>query len=969
MVSEFNKGCKLFYFYCNVVTQSMPTTPAQSSTSIWWIMFLVSVLVVIIAIVVYMAFVVYMYYVPPCSVLNVTVTSPIDEYALKLREKYNKTLTRHKDPNINKYPAAGPTAPAVPFIPLKLIRLKSYEKKAAEFLHSIDKEILEHDNFEKIEIDDLLRPLPNKRLRFVLITGEPGIGKSRLAKELTLQWVNKTDELLTHYRIVILIQLRFETYQKAENIKDLLIDFEDINKTEVMSSINKTRGAGVLWILDGFDELPHHLRSNSTSIFIQLIKGDILSNSTVIVTSRHAAIDPLLTFLEDDSKHIALRGFGSNEILEYASKYFKNDTIVSKFQSFYSGNTVIENMLYNPINCFIMCKVFTDFIHTKNNNNKHPTTMTGIYNHYVRALLKRHLIDHKVIDVNYEVPPHLIRKIDFNNSELSSIWKHFHYLSKVAYNSVMKQEYVFGKELHNVLKLSMIDTIISFSGFDKDESSSFIHTTLQEYFAAIYLVNNPDSMFTKNDLEKNSNLEVVLIFYVGLSKHIDREVGTLDMLKTYSDEYHITLSSLLLRCIYENDLLLYNKDYNLDPAHTWNILPINKFECFIAGYIVAAHNITLRINVSHSTELTAFKNGLHSYVTSIVGKFKIKLEQLDFYVDPYIDPMAIIDLPSDAALGLQLFLKLNSASVCQIISKFPLLEELIIIVLDNFYCHSTISEHPLVKLKNLKSLVMVITSHRSIFELFKQLIDPGQPLKEVLVLTLIYTIDMHMQILKLAPLSSLDELIILTFSNVIIASEHSHTGTLEISWYKGENSLIVNYYELFVHHLGTISKEIQLSSFTSFVYYKVKNKVVHRLKITIYSEPETSLNDFISAFTNFTSKMNITTNLNATDYINYRINLSGSMYTVVSPADPVSYKAGKTATDYRIYKRIENFLNFLEDTWMDDTPILIADSLVLFVSIIIIIVILDLVAIICCCYLWFVLFVAVFITVCWPRIT
>ena len=152
------------------------------------------------------------------------------------------TRIKYKDPNINKFPAAGPTAPVVPFIPLKLIRLKSHQNKAdAEFLHSIDKEILKHDNFEKMEIDDLLKPLPNKRLRFLLITGEPGIGKSRLAKELTLRWVNKTDELLTHYRIVILIQLRFEMYQKAENIEDLLIDFEDINKTKVMSSINKIK--------------------------------------------------------------------------------------------------------------------------------------------------------------------------------------------------------------------------------------------------------------------------------------------------------------------------------------------------------------------------------------------------------------------------------------------------------------------------------------------------------------------------------------------------------------------------------------------------------------------------------------------------------------------------------------------------------------------------------------------------------
>ncbi|XP_019852054.1 PREDICTED: NACHT, LRR and PYD domains-containing protein 3-like isoform X2 [Amphimedon queenslandica] len=287
-----------------------------------------------------------------------------DEYASKLRDKYNEALTRYKDPDVNKFPAAGPSVQGyVPFIPLISIIVKEYRKEDADFLlTSSTNEVIQEDNiFEKIEIENILKPQTDKPLKFVIIAGEPGIGKSTLAKELTLRWVRKTDELLNSYKIIILIPLRFETNQKAKNIKDLLIDVDDINETEVMLSINKTKGADILWILDGFDELPHHLRTNSTSIFIKLIKGDILPKSTVIVTSRHAATDPLLTFLEDDSKHIALRGFGSNEILEYASKYFKNETVTSEFQYFYSRNTVIENMLYNPMNCFIMCKIFTRF--------------------------------------------------------------------------------------------------------------------------------------------------------------------------------------------------------------------------------------------------------------------------------------------------------------------------------------------------------------------------------------------------------------------------------------------------------------------------------------------------------------------------------------------------------------------------------------------------------------------------------
>ncbi|XP_019852030.1 PREDICTED: uncharacterized protein LOC109581958 [Amphimedon queenslandica] len=866
------------------VTQSVPINSSKCSTLSRWFVRLIPVLVIISLVAVYMAW-----------AFNPTVNSPIDEYALKLREKYNKTLTRYKDPDINKYPAAGPTAPVVPFISLKLIRLKSYQKKAdAEFLHSVDKEILEHDNFEKIKIDDILKPLT---------------GKSTLAKELALQWAERTDKLLNNFKIIILIPLRLEIYQKAENIEDLLIYVEDIDMVKITSSINRARGAEVLWILDGFDELPHHLRNSSTSIFIKLIKGDILPKSTVIVTSRHAATDRLLTFLEDDSKHIVLRGFGPNEILEYVSKYFKNEVVLFEFQSHYSGNTVIENMLYNPMNCFIMCKIFTDFIHTK--NNKYPITMTAIYNYYVRVILKRHLIDARVSDINYEMPQNLIREIDFNIPELIDIWEDFYFLSKVAYNGVMKQEYVFGKELHNVLKLSMMDTISSFTGFDKDESSSFIHTTLQDYLAAIYLVNNPGSMFTEIDMKQNSNLEDVFIFYVGLSKHIDRKIGTLDMLRTnvFRDSYNLIylgISSLLLRCLYENYLLLHNQDYNLVSGHTWSIanVPLNNFDYFIAGYIAAAHNITLRINVSHATQLTAFKKGLQFQQNSVNGKINIRLHYLDF---SKADPVAEVNLPSDAVIGLNLMLKLDINSICQLISKFPLLEELLIVIYDKFDCYSTISEHPLMKLKELERLAIVIMTYnyKSILELLKQFVVPRRPLKHLVVVVPLKIIDIYMyrEILDLEVQRSLDLLRIQVFIDVIVFSKstfkYTYGETLEFILNKETNSLTFNYYQLFVHLLGATHK-IQLSSFTSYVYYKVKEKMVYRLAITIYSEPVTSsLNKFISAFVNFTSKMNITTNFDATDYINHTIKLNGSMYAVVLPGVPVPYIAETTVTDYR----------------------------------------------------------------------
>uniref|UniRef100_A0A1X7TIB3 Death domain-containing protein n=1 Tax=Amphimedon queenslandica TaxID=400682 RepID=A0A1X7TIB3_AMPQE len=61
------------------------------------------------------------------------VASVIDDYASEIREKYNEILTKYKNPNNDKYPAAGPTAPdkaVVSFIPLNLIKVKSLQKKS-----------------------------------------------------------------------------------------------------------------------------------------------------------------------------------------------------------------------------------------------------------------------------------------------------------------------------------------------------------------------------------------------------------------------------------------------------------------------------------------------------------------------------------------------------------------------------------------------------------------------------------------------------------------------------------------------------------------------------------------------------------------------------------------------------------------------------------------------------------------------
>ena len=715
--------------------------------------------------------------------------SVTDQYASKLCEIYSRALTKYMDLNYNKYPAIGPFVPFLPLISI-IVEAENREKDTDWLLSATVREVLQDKEIMKIPIEDILKPITaDQQLRLVFIEGEPGIGKSTLAKELVLRWVKQSDLLLNKHKIVVFIQLRFNNFHNATKVDDLFIDAKNIDMRKVKLEVKNAEGAGVLWILDGFDELPYHLRKQS--VFIELIKGDVLPKSTVIVTGRPVASEPLLTFLENDSKHISLRGFDTNKTREYAKRYFNDSEIVLEFYSYYSGNPMIENMLYNPMNCYIVCTILNGFI--ANSNKQYPRTMTELYNNYVRVLLKRHLIDAKLIDTYYKMPQYLIKESDFKNSGLENVWTNFSLLSEIAYNGVMKQEYIFGNDLHNVTKLSMLNTIVSFFVFDPHESSSFIHTTLQEYFSAVYLVNNDlDLESTFNKLNVNPNLKVVLNFYVGMSRIINREVGhtTLTILKkdVSQTKESLVMSSMLLRCLYEHDSLLYNMSLPL-MDYTYYYLHPNTFDSYIIGYLVATHNITFAIEFTDPTQYKALNKGLSQFHSTVKGKLKIEVNvywhrdnQTTCILKEIINisshiPIVFFNFEFDSSHSIHNVKNL----LYHIISKF---ESLQTIIIEDISFNSTILQYHLQKLNQLNELrFMINCSYENDLKLLKQITAPGRPLRKLIVQCDGAHTSINTNVLNLIKnQSSLKELKIVLYTYFDLGST---------VWHKGNNSLKV----------------------------------------------------------------------------------------------------------------------------------------------------------------------------------
>ena len=670
----------------------------------------------------------------------------IDHYGSRLRQNYTDKLRSFNDRSYSKFPAGYSEPEYMPYLPLLSIIMKKSSKGYAKWLHSAGTDEVQRSGEEKVLFEDILKPGPEKQLKLILIEGKPGTGKSTLVKELVSRWVKQSDEILNIYKIVIFIQLRSQFYHNITNIEDLFF-YEDINMTKLMCEIKQRRGADILWILDGFDELPSPLRQDS-SVFVQLIrtKIDFLVKSTVIVTSRHSAASKFYRDLYSDTKHIKIIGFNDTSIQQYVTEYFKNETIVKAFKLYYKGNPMIENMLQVPLTCNIVCLIFND---TYSDNTQYPETLTTLYNWYMRILLKRHLIDANVTDHDSTMPQHLILEVDFSvpglaeNFKLAKVSQKFSSLSKLAFDGVIKRKHIFEKVSNSVDKLSMMDTIFWTFMNDQMNSSSFLHPKLQEYLAAIYLVNNQNEIFTfNNSLTHNPSLKGVLVLYVGLLKIIKKEVDnvTLDILLKYMKVYKVPkrlyLAPVLQHCLYEHDSLIHNLTLEDYTGYTvTHDRYRSDFDNFIQGFLVAytasaGYNITYSVSFSSLHELQLFNKGCQSSGV-MRGKLEIELDKIDSDISE-----EVMDI-SAAVVKLAIFQAVEFKNISKIISKLYLsLQSLDLIISNCLSCNLT--DHPLLKLNNLCTLSLWFNADLKIFtentiKLLEDLTAPGRPLKKLQV--------------------------------------------------------------------------------------------------------------------------------------------------------------------------------------------------------------------------------------------
>ena len=477
---------------------------------------------------------------------------------------------------------------------------------------------------ERITMDQIASKVEGKFSKLVVIKGAPGGGKTTLSWELCRRWAN--GEGWTDYSLVVLLRLRDKNVQEAVELVDLFQS--DASKNVVATTtIQNHHGHGILFILEGLDELPPSLRQKD-SIFMKLITGDLLSSCTVLVTTRPwAACDlPATQCSSRIDQFIEILGFSSEEILEYIDLMIK-DGAPPELCEYIDSNPRISSAMYNPLHARIIVEVYRECY--DKSNSIFPNTTTELYIAYSRVLSIRYLHDKPESDWSGEL------------SELpSSLQVHFDKLCQIAYNGITKekQQLVFFREdVADTNTLGFMNSVhpLYKSIMERNSSPSynFLHLTLQEFLAAFYIWKSKtphEQLILFETKADNGSYKMILLFLAGLTKLNDP--WTQCVLPTPYLYYEKGSSKAERMCGFSSDQILWI--YESQNVQTMKDLYCNvlyelplgdwRIDDFALGYVLASAHFKVTVmgmfqfNISNRSMILAGINKvLPSFTLSV----------------------------------------------------------------------------------------------------------------------------------------------------------------------------------------------------------------------------------------------------------------------------------------------------------------------------------------------------------------
>ena len=430
-------------------------------------------------------------------------------------------------------------------------------------------------NKSPIELKDILKPTNGKR-KVILMEGAPGSGKTTLTLHICQKWGK--DELFQEYSVIVMIQLRDPAVQSAQTIANLLPCRDTAMAEEMAAEITAKDGEGVLWILDGWDELPSKLQQQS--LFRHLITLPAkcpTRKSAVIITSRPISSVNLHRFV---SCRIEILGFTEKELKKFFTESLSNESpsVVEALVDQVNENPVLESSCYLPLNAAIITHVY------QCNNHSLPQTQYELFLIIILNLIFR--------QVKKEGGHDNLTTLEALEEIPAELMNHFQALSKLAYNGIMENRVAFNsKDLPKCINtLGLLQKVESFGLVGKCVSYHFLHLTFQEFLAAHYIATSLPteeqvSQFT--ELYNKPRFSVVFQFYAAITKL--EKTGFPEMI-SHMGPYYEWWNLSFFHCVYEAqdpDLCIFVAEKLLWRKLNISFISLTPIDCLCIGYFMA----------------------------------------------------------------------------------------------------------------------------------------------------------------------------------------------------------------------------------------------------------------------------------------------------------------------------------------------------------------------------------------------
>uniref|UniRef100_UPI003AABF05F NACHT, LRR and PYD domains-containing protein 3-like n=1 Tax=Centroberyx gerrardi TaxID=166262 RepID=UPI003AABF05F len=344
-----------------------------------------------------------------------------------------------------------------------------------------------------IKCEDIFKPLPgrDKPTRTLMTKGVAGIGKTVLTQKFTLDWAedkaNQDIQFTFPFTFRELNLLKGKKYSLVELLHHFFIETKE-------AGICRFDKFQVVFIFDGLDEcrLPLDFQNNeiwtdvteSTSVDVlltNLIKGKLLPSARLWITTRPAAANQIPPECVDMVTEV--RGFTDPQKEEYFRKRFRDEEQASRIISHIKTSRSLHIMCHIPVFCWITATVLDHVLRTDERGDL-PKTLTEMYIHFL-------------------VVQSIQRNVKYHGrAETDPVWnkksrKMILSLGKLAFEQLEKGNLIFyeadltecGIDIRAASVYSGVFTQIfkEERGLNQDKVFCFVHLSIQEFLAAVYV--------------------------------------------------------------------------------------------------------------------------------------------------------------------------------------------------------------------------------------------------------------------------------------------------------------------------------------------------------------------------------------------------------------------------------------------------------------------------------------------------